>query len=63
MARFKAHPEVNTKGLYGMRPMKFLTSEVSHYSVKKGVILIGGGTDNIVYVKTDSIGRMIPAEL
>ena len=27
------------------------------------MILIGGGTDNIVYVKADANGRMIASEL
>ena len=63
MARFKAHPEANKKGLYGLKPMKIMTSEVSHYSVKKGMILVGAGTDNIVYVKADASGRMIASEL
>ena len=43
--------------------MKIMTSEVSHYSMKKGANLCGIGTDNLVYVKTDQSGRMIPAEL
>lgn len=63
MARFRAHPEVNSKGLYGLAPMKVITSDVSHYSIKKGMLLIGAGTDNIVFVKTDPNGRMIPVEL
>jgi len=53
MARYRSHPESNAKGLYGLKPMKVFTSDVSHYSVKKGVILCGTGTDNIVYVKSD----------
>jgi glutamate/tyrosine decarboxylase-like PLP-dependent enzyme len=36
---------------------------MSHYSIKKGIILVGTGTENIVYVKTDSNRRMIPEEL
>lgn len=36
---------------------------MSHYSIKKGIILCGTGTQNIVYVKTDSNRRMIPEEL
>lgn len=53
MARFRKHPESHAKGLYGLKPMKVFTSDVSHYSVKKGVVLCGTGTDNIVYVKSD----------
>ena len=26
MARFRAHPEANKKGLYGLRPLKIMTS-------------------------------------
>lgn len=36
---------------------------MSHYSIKKGIILCGTGTQNIVYVKTNSNRRMIPEEL
>jgi glutamate/tyrosine decarboxylase-like PLP-dependent enzyme len=60
LARFKAHPEANSKGLYGLKPMKILTSEVSHYSIKKGMILIGMGTENLIYVKTDKNRKIIP---
>lgn len=44
LARFRKHPESNTKGLYGMKPQKVFTSEMCHYSIKKGVILCGTGT-------------------
>jgi glutamate/tyrosine decarboxylase-like PLP-dependent enzyme len=34
-----------------------------HYSVKKGAHWLGIGTDNVVPVKTDSCGRMMPSDL
>lgn len=34
-----------------------------HYSIKKGAALLGIGMNNVIPVKTDSAGRMIPAEL
>jgi len=34
-----------------------------HYSVKKGAHWLGIGTDNVVPVKTDSHGRMMPSDL
>lgn len=37
-----------------------MVSEVSHYSLKKGANLAGLGTNSIIPVKTDKIGRMIP---
>ncbi len=53
IARYKLHPEISKKGYYGMKTMIVFTSQVSHYSVKKGVNFCGMGTDNIVYVKSD----------
>ena len=63
ISRHRLHPDFSKKGLYGCKPMKIMTSEVSHYSMKKGANLCGVGTDNLVYVKTDESGRMIPDEL
>jgi glutamate/tyrosine decarboxylase-like PLP-dependent enzyme len=53
IARHRLLPEVKSAGLYGCKPLKIFTSEVAHYSIKKGVMLCGSGLDNIVYVKTD----------
>jgi glutamate/tyrosine decarboxylase-like PLP-dependent enzyme len=53
LSRHKLLPETKTKGLYGTKILKVFTSDVSHYSIKKGVVLCGFGTDNIVSVKTD----------
>lgn len=53
LSRTRLHPEFNKKGIYNCKPMKVFTSDVSHYSVKKGVNLCGIGTDNIVDVKSD----------
>ena len=61
LSRMRINPNFNKKGLYGCKIMKVFTSEVSHYSIKKGVNFCGLGTDNIVSVKTDRAGRMIPA--
>jgi glutamate/tyrosine decarboxylase-like PLP-dependent enzyme len=63
LSRTRLHPDFNKKGLYGYKPMKIFTSDVSHYSVKKGVNFCGLGTENIVSIKTDNSGRMIPLEL
>ena len=53
MARYNAFPDIKQKGMYGKPLMKVFTSNVSHYSIKKGVNLCGMGIDNIVMVKTD----------
>ena len=63
VARYHAFPEVKKKGIQGLPPLKVMVSEVSHYSLKKGVNLAGLGTDSLCSVKTDEVGRMIPEEL
>lgn len=63
LSRTRLHPEFNKKGIFNCKPMKIFTSEVSHYSIKKGANLCGIGTDNIIAVKTDENRRMIPEEL
>lgn len=51
MARHHKFPEARKKGIQGLPIMKLITSAASHYSVEKGAILEGFGTDNIVKVK------------
>lgn len=40
-----------------------MVSDVGHYSLKKGVNLAGLGTNSLVDVKTDDVGRMCPNDL
>lgn len=63
LSRTRLHPDFNKKGIYNCKTMKIFTSDVSHYSMKKGANLCGIGSDNIVAVKTDENGRMIASEL
>ena len=60
VSRYHAFPEVKEKGIQHLPPLKILVSDVSHYSLKKGANLAGLGTNSLVPVKTDEIGRMIP---
>ena len=63
MAKNHAFPDINKKGLFGFPTMKMFSSDVSHYSLKKGANITGVGIDNVVPVPTDAESRMIPAEL
>jgi len=63
LARHFKFPELKTKGLFGHPPLVAFTSEESHYSIVKGANWLGMGVNNVVKVKTDEGGRMIPAEL
>lgn len=62
-ARFRVIPDVKRTGLAGHAPLVAFTSEDAHYSIKKAVHWLGIGIDNLVLVKSDSRGRMIPEEL
>lgn len=63
-ARFKYDPELKQKGLFGLSdPLVVFTSEESHYSFIKSAHWMGIGTDNLITIKTDDKGRMIPEEL
>ena len=65
LARHNLYPEIKTKGITGsqVKPLVIFTSEDSHYSVLKGANWMGIGTENVVKVKTDGAGRMIPDSL
>ncbi|PSN40570.1 Cysteine sulfinic acid decarboxylase, partial [Blattella germanica] len=63
LARYKAVPDSKTKGLFGIPPLVAFASEDGHYSVKKGAHWLGIGTDNVIPVKTDSHGRLLPSDL
>jgi len=63
LARHWKYPELKTKGLFGHSPLVAFTSEESHYSIVKGANWLGLGVENVVKVKTDEGGRMIPSEL
>uniref|UniRef100_A0A3P8S188 Cysteine sulfinic acid decarboxylase n=1 Tax=Amphiprion percula TaxID=161767 RepID=A0A3P8S188_AMPPE len=63
LARYQLFPEVKSQGLYGLPRLAIFSSPESHYSVKKGAALLGIGTDNVIMVKVDDGGRMIPEDL
>ncbi|XP_031700960.1 cysteine sulfinic acid decarboxylase isoform X1 [Anarrhichthys ocellatus] len=63
LARYQLLPEVKSKGLCGLPRLNIFTSSESHYSVTKGAAFLGIGTDNVIIVKVDERGRMIPDDL
>lgn len=63
LARYQCVPDVKASGLFGQRPLVAFTSDESHYSCKKAVHWLGIGTDNLVIVRTDARGRMLPDDL
>ncbi|KAF3698857.1 Glutamate decarboxylase 1 [Channa argus] len=63
VARYYFYPEVKTRGMGVLPQLALFTSEHSHYSVKKSAAALGIGSDNVVMVKCDERGKMIPVEL
>lgn len=63
LARYKRCPDFKKTGMYGMKRMKLYTSSEAHYSMVKSAVFLGLGSDNVVRIETDDIGRMKPEEL
>ncbi|MFT6948024.1 MAG: sulfinoalanine decarboxylase [Vicingaceae bacterium] len=61
MGRDAKDPHARTKGM--SKPLIIYTSKESHYSNDKNASFAGIGRDNIRYIKSDSVGRMIPSAL
>ncbi|KAM4705046.1 glutamate decarboxylase 1-like [Rhinophrynus dorsalis] len=63
VARYKYYPVVKTKGMAALPQIVLFTSEHSHYSFQKASAVLGIGTDNVIAVKCDERGKMIPSDL
>ncbi|XP_035693949.1 acidic amino acid decarboxylase GADL1-like [Branchiostoma floridae] len=63
LARHKYFPDLKKTGMHGGPRLVLLTSAESHYSMTKGAGFLGIGTDNVIKVKCDERGQMLPEEL
>lgn len=61
-ARHKFFPEAKYQGL-GHNKLVAFTSDQAHFSWLKAVNVLGIGMDNLIKVKSDAKGRIIPQEL
>lgn len=61
MARDAKDPNCRQDGM--SKPMVIYTSEESHYSNAKNASFAGIGRNNMRFIKSDSVGRMIPEKL
>ena len=52
--------DVNADGLGGAPPIRVITSEHRHGSIDHAVRFLGLGTKNLVPIRTDAAGRMLP---
>lgn len=63
LARFRVDPDVRTRGTARGPTLVAFVSDQAHYSYQKSAMVMGLGLDNIVPVKSDTIGAMLPGEL
>uniref|UniRef100_A0A8C5QAR3 Glutamate decarboxylase 1 n=1 Tax=Leptobrachium leishanense TaxID=445787 RepID=A0A8C5QAR3_9ANUR len=63
VARYKYFPIVKTKGMAALPQIVVFTSEHSHYSFQKASAALGLGTENVIAVKCNARGKMIPSDL
>ncbi|KAI5953207.1 GAD2 [Candida jiufengensis] len=62
IARSLKYPETKNKGNSGYK-FAIYTSKHCHYSVVKGAILLGLGSDNVFKINVDNDGKIITSEL
>ncbi|XP_066508180.1 glutamate decarboxylase 1-like [Hoplias malabaricus] len=63
LSRYHFFPEVKTAGMHALPPLALFTSAHSHYSIKKAAAVLGIGSENVILVRCDERGKMIPGEL
>ncbi|XP_022114789.2 cysteine sulfinic acid decarboxylase [Pieris rapae] len=62
-ARFKAFPEVKSKGIRNLPEMVMYSSESCHYSIMKAAHWLGFGTESVRLIKSNQCGQMVIKEL
>ncbi|VVD03709.1 unnamed protein product [Leptidea sinapis] len=62
-ARYKAFPEIKSKGMKNLPEMTIYTSEDSHYSIMKAAHWLGFGTESVRTIRVNGSGQMITEEL
>lgn len=55
--------DINKKGLNGAPKIRIVTHKQIHASIRKNLILLGFGDENIEYIESDSQGRMNTSQL
>jgi glutamate/tyrosine decarboxylase-like PLP-dependent enzyme len=63
LARNRAMPKLHAEGACACPPLVAFVSEEAHYSYLKTARLLGIGSNNLVSVKTDATGAMLPEAL
>ncbi|ESO10112.1 hypothetical protein HELRODRAFT_73271, partial [Helobdella robusta] len=56
-------PKLKFNGLSNEKPLVLFTSDQSHFSIKRAGMLLGIGRENVVLIKSDDRGKMMPGDL
>ncbi|MCF6365836.1 MAG: pyridoxal-dependent decarboxylase [Bacteroidales bacterium] len=62
-ARNKIFQDGKTKGMYNAKILTAFVSDQAHYSFGTAANLLGIGSNNLIKIKSDENGKMIPQEL
>jgi len=62
-ARNKLDFDVKNNGVYGLPTLRAFVSDQAHYSHENSANLLGIGRNNLIKIKSDKNGKMIPEEL
>lgn len=62
-ARNRLEQDVKNKGMYQLPALRAYVSDQAHYSHETAANLLGIGKHNLIKVKSDANGKMIPEEL
>ncbi len=63
IARNRAVPDLKRRGCVGNKILTAFVSEEAHYSFEKAANILGLGEDNVIKVRTDKSGCMLPEDL
>ncbi|XP_050297083.1 cysteine sulfinic acid decarboxylase-like [Anthonomus grandis grandis] len=63
LARYSRFPDVKMKGNSSLPKCVIITSEECHYSIYKFAAFLGIGEDNVVPLKTNDVGEIVPEDL
>nr|CAI5833273.1 unnamed protein product [Callosobruchus analis] len=63
LARYHKYPDTKAKGTCHLPKLVLFASEECHYSIHKFAAFLGLGEQNVVSVKTDKVGQIIPESL
>ncbi|CAH1992015.1 unnamed protein product [Acanthoscelides obtectus] len=63
LARYNKFPDTKAKGTCHLPKLVLFASEECHYSIHKFAAFLGIGEENVIGVKTDDVGQIIPENL